>query len=558
MEDSDGDERGPLIRRGQLGVNEDILVGAAAAPGAASFLARARRRKSVEEVRRRADAAGGGLARTLRLPQLVFLGVGAVVGAGIYSLVGQAARITGPSLVVSMAIVGVAALLVGVCFAELASAYPVSGSSYTFVYLTFGEGAAFLVAWALVLEYTVAAAALARAWSHYLASALDSFGTELPPSMLSASVPVLGSVNVAACAVVLVVCALVYTSLARSMRINAVAVVVNVAGLLLFVGASLPHAKAENLDNFWAGGMPGLFRAAALLLFAYVGFDALATMSEEVVEPRRTVPRAIIWTLSVTTALYLAVAGALVASTASATVDRNSALAEALAGTPWARATVATAATLSLLSAIFGCVLGQSRLWFAVSRDGLIPPAFSRVDDDGEGGRTPGVAVLLAGLPAAGAALLFPIESLSNLTSLGACTAFACTAAIVLHRRHDRPDGSGASVSWRVALLAAVSVAASVSVYAGAHLVVVASLCAGVVLAILPFFSLPVRARTAADEGVFRTPLMPLTAVLALVMTLHIVVGQGVTALLVFAAWETVGLAAYAAYGASHSRLGRR
>lgn len=527
-------------------------------PSVPSFLpsfvpARLFRRKTLAGItaQRKRDGARP-LERSLSFASLLLLGVGSVIGAGIFSILGQAVRAAGPAVVVSMLLVGVAALLIALQYAELSSAYPIAGSAYTFCFISFGEMAAFVVAWGLAIEYTVAAAVVARAWSHYLAGVLASVGVTLPDAAYQLRAGPF-EVNAAAAALVVLVALLLSGGLSRSVNFNSAAVVLNVTALLFFVAFSLSRFEAKNMSPFWPGGESGTFQAAALLFFAFLGFDSLTLLSEEARRPA-DVPRALVATLVVCTALYTLVAGALVGSTASAAVDGSSPLSAALADTPWAQGVVAGAATVSLVAAMYASLLSQSRLWFAVSADGLIPRAFSR--EPGRGG-VPASAVWLGAAPAAGAALLFPIGSLSGITSLGACTAFVMVCGVVLHRRYARHVARGdPSVAWRVLVLLATSAALSGALYSDAHPVVVLALgAAAALLGVLPFFFLHARSEEeedarddAAAAGEYETPLMPLTSVLGILFVVHIMLGQGAAALGAFGVWQALGVAVYFFY----------
>ena len=400
-----------------------------------------------------ADAEHGGLKRALGPGALVLLGIGAIIGAGIFVLTGNvAAQNTGPALVVSMVLAGVACAFAGLCYAELASMIPVAGSAYTYAYATMGEFMAWVIGWDLVLEYSLASATVALGWGANAVSLLADLGIRVPARLTGppgSSVTLAdGSItttlfNLPAALVVLVITALLVVGVKESARTNTVIVFIKLAVLILFVGFAVWYVRPElwqplipaNTGTFGEFGWSGVVRGAGIIFFAYIGFDAVSTAAQEARNPQRDLPIGILGSLAICTVAYIAVALVMtgVVHYSRLNVPDPINVAIAATGTTWLGPFVKIGALAGLFSVILVNLMAQPRIFFAMSRDGFLPPAFGRIHPRF---RTPHVTTALTGILVAFTAALFPINVLGQLVSMGTLLAFAivCAGVVVLRR----------------------------------------------------------------------------------------------------------------------------
>jgi APA family basic amino acid/polyamine antiporter len=403
--------------------------------------------KTIESLQ--AEANSHGLRRALGPLHLVLLGIGCILGAGIYVLPGTAAaNFAGPAVMLSFVLAGTACALTALCYAELASTMPVSGSSYSYSYAALGEVFAWGLGWILMLEYTLASSTLAVGFSSYLTSLLRDFGIVVPAALATPLVGAAGSpsVNLVAALAVAAVTAVLCAGVRQSAGVNAFLVVVKVAVLAVVITVGVGAIDPGNWRPFvpphegeFAFGWPGILRAASILFFAYLGFETVSTAASESRNPQRDLPIGILGALVVCTALYLAVAAVLtgvvpyrelgVADPVALAVDRM--------GRPGVAVFVKVGALMGLASVLLVNAYGQSRITFQMSRDGMLPPLFSRVH---ERFLTPHRGIVALGAVAAVCAALFPIAMLADLVSLGAGLAFATVAFCTMWLRSRRPD----------------------------------------------------------------------------------------------------------------------
>ena len=416
-------------------------------------------KKSIAELR--AEAEGGALRRSLGPWSLTALGIGSIIGTGIFVLTGTAAsQYAGPALVVSMVIAAVGCAFAGLCYAEFASMIPVSGSAYTYAYATMGELMAWIIGWDLVLEYALSAATVAVGWSGYAASFLRDFGVVLPAQLvagpgqtvaLADGTAVQGVFNLPAALAVVAVSALLVTGINQSARVNTAIVVVKLAVLVLFVVCGIAYVRPENwtpfvpanTGEFGAFGWSGVLRGAGVIFFAYIGFDAVSTAAQEAKNPQRDMPIGILASLFVCTGLYIAVALVLVGIVRYTELNVADPIAVGIdaTGLTWLSPIIKMGALLGLLSVMLVVLLGQSRIFYSMSRDGLLPAVFRRVHPRF---RTPHYSTMIIGAVVALAAGLLPIAVLSVLTSMRTLLAFtiACIGVIILRRTNpelERP-----------------------------------------------------------------------------------------------------------------------
>ena len=408
-------------------------------------------KKSIAELRAEADA--GTLRRSLGPLSLTALGVGSIIGTGIFVLTGTAAsQYAGPALVLSMVIAAVGCAFAGLCYAEFAAMIPVSGSAYTYAYATMGELMAWIIGWDLVLEYALSAATVAVGWSGYAASLLRDVGVVLPAQLvagpgqavaLADGTTVQGIFNLPAALAVVAVSALLVRGINQSARVNTVIVLVKLAVLVLFVVCGIAYVRPENwtpfippnTGEFGAFGWSGVLRGAGVIFFAYIGFDAVSTAAQEARNPQRDMPIGILASLFVCTGLYIAVALVLVGIVSYTELNVADPIAVGIdaTGLTWLSPIIKLGAILGLLSVMLVVLLGQSRIFYSMSRDGLLPPVFQRVHPRF---RTPHYSTMIIGAVVALASGLLPIAVLSVLTSMGTLLAFtiACVGVIILRR----------------------------------------------------------------------------------------------------------------------------
>jgi APA family basic amino acid/polyamine antiporter len=402
------------------------------------------RRKPVEAIiadsRAASEDGGTSLKRAMGVWGITALGIGAIVGTGIFVLTGHAAATSaGPAIVVSFVIAGIVSALAALCYAELASTVPVSGSAYTYVYATLGEFFAWIIGWGLILEYALGAATVAIGWSGYFGDFLHAtFGIAIPKA-LSTNPFEGGILNLPAAAIILLISALLIRGTHESNSVNKVIVVVKLAIVAFFIVIGIGHVNPANWHPFAPFGFPGILRGAGLVFFAYIGFDAVSTSAEEVKNPERDLPRGIIGSLAVCTVLYIIVSGILTGILPYTKLNVPSPVSYSLIeiGLGWAGAVVAIGAIAGLTTVLLVMLYGQSRVFFAMSRDGLIPDVFSRVH---ETFRTPFVSSAIIGIVVAIVAAIGKLDVVANLVNIGTLAAFALVSIGVVVLRRRSPD----------------------------------------------------------------------------------------------------------------------
>jgi APA family basic amino acid/polyamine antiporter len=385
------------------------------------------------------------LRRALGPFDLVAIGIGCIIGVGIFVLPGvEAATHAGPGIILSFAIAASACACAALCYAELAAMIPVSGSAYTYGYATLGELLAWIIGWDLVLEYMVGASLVSIGWSAYLVNLIDRliepFGMVLPHTWTAAPWgPNPGIVNLPAVLIVGVLTLLLIRGIRESSRVNLVMVVVKMVVILAFVGLTVWYIEPANWKPFMPFGFSGVMTAAAIVFLAYVGFDAVSTTAEEARNPQRDMPIGIMGSLIVATVLYMAVAAIMtgVVPYQKLGVADPVALVLNTLEMPWASAMVSVGALAGITSVLLVLLLAQPRILFSMSRDGLLPPALSRVHPRF---RTPYLTTIATGAIVALASALTPINVVAELCSIGTLFAFMIVSAGVIVLRRTRPD----------------------------------------------------------------------------------------------------------------------
>ena len=467
------------------------------------------RTKSISKVMAEAETGGHRLQRSLSAFDLTMIGIGAIIGAGIFALTGNAAATkAGPAVVLSFVLSGMGCAFAGLCYAEMAAMIPVAGSAYTYAYATLGELFAWIIGWALVLEYAVGAITVAISWSGYLVRFLEKgFGMHLPFEWVNgymvtqtdaAGIVHHGLFNVPAVLLVCAITVLLIVGVKESARATSVIVFIKIAAVLLFIGIGSMHLNTANWSPFVPFGPWGIVQGAGTIFFAYIGFDAVTTMSEEAKNAQRDLPIGIIASLIVCTVLYIAVAGVLTGMVPYLELKDPAPVTLALsrAGVSWGVMLVSIGALAGLGSVVMVMMMGQPRVFFAMSRDGLLPAGISHVHPKYQ---TPARSTLLTGVVVAVCSSTMSTEVAGNLTSMGTLFAFVLVCLGVLVLRKSDPD----------------------------------------------------RPRP------FRAPLVPVVPVLGMLTCLGMMAGLDSATWINFFVWLAIGLVIYLSYGRHHSILGK-
>ncbi|MEV4749400.1 amino acid permease [Streptosporangium sp. NPDC049248] len=478
--------------------------------------------KSVEQSISDTEAPEYRLRKDLSALDLTVFGIGVIVGTGIFVLTGRVARETaGPAVALSFVAAGIVCALAALCYAEFASTVPVAGSAYTFAFATLGELPAWIIGWDLTLEMMLGAAVVAVGWSGYLTSLLAALGVPLPGVIAGE-----GAVfNLPAALVVLLLTGILVLGIKLSSRFNLIIVTIKLAVILLVVVAGLFFVRGANYSPFVppskatpaveglaapliqvlfgitpvAYGVLGIFSAAAIVFFAYIGFDVVATAAEETRDPQRDLPIGILSSLGVCTVLYVAVSLVVVGMQPYRQLSEAAPLADAFkaVGQTWAAALISVGALVGLTAVVMILMLGMSRVMFAMCRDELLPSGLAKVHPKY---RTPYVITIIMGVVVAALAGLVPLSTIAELVNIGTLFAFAVVSIAVVVLRRTRPD--------------------------------------------LP--------------RSFRTPLVPLVPLLSVLACLYLMLNLPVETWIRFGAWMLLGLLIYAGYGYRHSRLSER
>jgi basic amino acid/polyamine antiporter, APA family len=476
--------------------------------------------KSIATIMSEAENKGeNSLKRALGPINLLTLGIGGIIGAGIFVLTGTAAaQFAGPAIVLSFAVAGLGCVFAGLCYAEFSSMIPIAGSAYTYGYATMGEFVAWIIGWALVLEYAFGAATVAVGWSGYVSSLLGFFGVHLPFNATPHLVFTLfghtlsAQVDVFAMSAIFVITFVLVVGVRESANFNSAAVMVKVSVVLVFIGLAVTFAFAHwphmvhnwhpfipaNTGHFGQFGWSGIMRGAGVVFFAYIGFDAVSTAAQEARNPQKDLPFGILGSLIVCTILYIIVAGLLTGLKSYTTLNVAAPVADGAAeiGARWGVLLIDLGAIAGLASVMLVMLLGQSRVLYTMSHDGLLWPWVCRIHPRF---RTPYITSMVVGVFVAFLAAFFPIAFLGELVSLGTLLAFTIVCLGVMIMRSRQPD----------------------------------------------------------IHRPFRTPLVPLVPIGGMVVSLALMFSLDAPAWIGFGSWLIVGLVIYFSYSRSHSKVQR-
>ncbi len=415
------------------------------------------RRKSIDELQ--AAAAASGMLKNLAAVDLLMLGIGAVIGTGIFVLTGvAAAKYAGPAVPLSFILSGLTCALAGLAYAEFASIVPASGSAYTYAYASLGEFIAFIVGWNLILEYTVTSSAVAVGWSGYVVGLFASAGLVLPHELVVA--PAEGGIfNLPAVLITLFLSFLLVRGTKESVKLNRILVFVKLAAIFLFLVLAAPHVDATNWEPFLPFGYSGVVSGAAIVFFAYIGFDAVATTAEECRNAARDLPVGIIGSLFICTLLYAVVAAVLTGVVPYSMLDTAEPVAFALRhiGYNVGSAIVAVGAICGITTVLLVLLYGQSRIFFAMSRDGMVPANVCKIH---RRFHTPYRVTILGAIFVSVIAGVFPIGMIAEMANIGTLSAFLIASIGVMVLRKTEPDlkrNFKCPAVWLIAPLAVLS-----------------------------------------------------------------------------------------------------
>ncbi len=414
-------------------------------------------RKSINSLLEDAEGGPRQLKRTLGSFQLIALGIGMIIGAGLFSITGiAAAENAGPAIVISFIIAAIGCTFSGLCYSELSTMIPVSGSAYTYAYATLGELVAWMIGWNLILEYAIGAAAVAVSWSAYVVSFLEDFHIRLPaaisaspwqPVRLSSGEVAYGLVNLPAVLIVCLISTLLVIGIKQSAVINACLVIIKVAVVIIFISVGAFYINPsnyvpfipENTGHFGEFGWSGILRAAGVVFFAYIGFDAVSTAAQEAKNPQKQMPIGIIGSLIVCTLFYIVFSFVMVGVVNYKELNVAAPVALAIDQTPfwWLSWLMKLAILAGFSSVILVLLLGQSRIFFSMSRDGFLPHYFSDIHPRFH---TPWICNLILCAGVSLMAAFAPLELVGHLTSIGTLLAFAVVCAGVLVLRYTHPE----------------------------------------------------------------------------------------------------------------------
>ncbi|GAB9466468.1 hypothetical protein Gpo141_00003842 [Globisporangium polare] len=524
-----------------------------------SFLRAIQRVKPLEHFQQ--GKHGASLKKCLTLVDLIAYGVGCSVGAGVYSLVGVGAQIAGPAISLSFLISGVACIFTSLTYSEFAARLPVTGSAYTFVYITFGELAAWLIGWNLTLGYGISAAGIARSWASYFDLFLQHWGIHIPhwmvtTELLGMSCSLLASLLVLACTFILL------AGVHESAKFNALVTLLNISVLLFVIAFGSTQVDPVNWENFMPAGVHGVMTGAGVVFFAYLGFDMVACLAEEVHEPQKTLPKGIIGSLLISMTIYIGVSLVVTGMAPVSVLGSDVPLVNAFAyhDTPWAGKIVSFGSIFGLTTAAFTCLMGQPRIFYQMAKDGLLPELFAKLHHETQ---VPVASTIFTGVLVASISFVFDLDFLANVISCGTLQVFTFVNAGALLLRMRVPgsesleNGTGgssnATVVRRVVVFVVASFALSLSFVFDAHWLLQSVL--GMLL-VAAFGAIQRLEKVSDTSTSFKCPLVPLVPCLGILANIYMMASIPAAGWWGVLIWLTVGSGVYLSYGIHNSALG--
>ncbi len=515
------------------------------------------RTKPMEQILSEAKEHQGGLKRVLSAVDLTAIGVGAIIGAGIFVLTGTAARdAAGPSIMLSYCFAGFTCILAALCYAEFASRLPISGSAYTYAYASVGELFAWIIGWDLILEYTIGSSAVAVGWTHYFIEFLKGFGLTLPEAVYHWDLGNGVVANPAAGVIILMLTALLAIGIKESARFNAAMVFVKVLVVLFVIFAGMNWVQPDNWDPFFPYGVEGVFKGAALIFFAYIGFDAVSTAAEETKNPQRDLPIGIISSLVICTILYIAVSGVITGMVPYSQIDPGAPLAAAFGsvGFPLAQQLIGIGGFAGLTTVMLILLMSQPRIYYSMARDGLLMPWFSKVHPKF---RTPFNATILTGIIAATMAAFVAMDDLHHMVSIGTLFAFVVVSGSILIIRY-KSDAKPLESTWQVIALAVGLGILSVVIVNPWDTVVKTILASiGGILVLVPLVQM-LRSPMTNIPTTFKCPWVPFVPIVAMAGNIYMMANLNPEAWFRLWVWLGIGALIYFFYGKNHSRVALR
>ncbi|MCI1946353.1 APC family permease [Clostridium luticellarii] len=425
------------------------------------------------------------------------MGIGSVVGTGIFVATGQGSQMAGSAITISYIIAAITAILCALTYAELATMFPISGSTYSYCYIAFGEIIAWIIAWNLILEYLVVAATIATGWSSTFVGVLSTYGIHIP-EMITKSPLSGGIVDLPAVLVVVLITWILYIGVSESAKVNNIIVAVKIAVIVIFILVGLGHINVTNYHPFAPFGFKGIMSAASIIFFAFIGFDAVSTAAEETVNPKRDIPLGLGICMIIIVILYIGVSLVLTGIVPYKLIDVNNALPASLAliGINWGSALVAVGAIVGMISTLLVTIYGQVRIFMSMSRDGLLPERFAAISNTHS---TPAWCTLITGAATAVIGGFLPLSVLIELCNIGTLSAFLAVSIGVIVLRRTMPD----------------------------------------------------------IERKFKCPGVPFTPILTIFFCLYLMINLPVITWVRFFIWTVAGISIYLLYGTKHSTLNK-
>lgn len=451
------------------------------------------RKRTTEDFKRAASESH--LMKKLSAFDLAALGIGSVVGTGIFVATGQGSQLAGPAVTISFIVAAITSALCALTYSELATMFPVAGSTYSYSYVAFGEIIAWIIGWDLILEYLVSAAAVASGWSGTLVGILKTYGIDFPTALTSA--PTAGGIiDLPAVLITALITWILYLGVSESAKINNIIVGVKIFVILVFIFLGITHIDTANYHPFAPFGINGIMSGAAIIFFAFIGFDAVSTAAEETENPKKDVPLGLAICLVVVIIMYIAVSLVLTGIVPFKSINVNDALPGALShiGISWGSALVGVGAVVGMISTLLVTLYGQVRIFMVMARDGLLPKVFAEVNKKYS---TPGLCTIITGIVTAVMAGLLPLSVIMELCNIGTLFAFILVSAGVVVLRRTMPN----------------------------------------------------------VERKFKCPGVPYTPALTVVFCLYLMASLPLVTWIRFGVWMLIGFAIYFAYGFKHSTI---